>query len=103
MDYKLDISASFEDDLDDILDYISYKLYNQVAAERLLNKAEQRISEISKNPFLYPVYPDEKISTKGYHYAIIGNYLMFYFIDETEKVIHIARLIYGGRDLPNQI
>ncbi len=43
MAYKLIISERFENDLDSILHYISYRLYNPSAANRLLCKTEEVI------------------------------------------------------------
>lgn len=72
MAYKLVISQSFADDLDDILSYISNKLYNHTAAKRLLANAEDVVSYIKDNPFLYPLYHDKKLAERGYHYAVIS-------------------------------
>lgn len=99
MNYRLDITESFENDVSAVIEYISHKLYNPSAAERLLKNAEKIVSEISENPFLYPLYHDEIIAEKGYHYAVISKYLIFYLIDETNKIIHISRFLYGGQNI----
>lgn len=103
MAYKLIISQSFEDDLDNILSYIYHKLYNPAAATRLLSKAEEIVSYIVENPFLYPLYHDERLAEKGYHYAVISNYLLFYTVDEAKKTINISRLLYGSQNITNKI
>lgn len=99
MNYKLDITESFENDVSAVIDYISHKLYNLAAAERLLKNTQKIISEISENPFLYPVYHDETIAEKGYHYTVISKYLIFYLIDETNKIVHLSRFLYGSQNI----
>lgn len=103
MKYKLFLSQNFEDDLEETLFYISNSLNNPAAASRLLNKTETIISNIAANPFLYPVYHDKKLAAKGYRYAVIANYLLFYFIDEADETIFVARFIYGSRNLYENI
>lgn len=43
MAYKLVVAPSFENDLDETLDYISNKLYNPLSAQNLLHKTEKII------------------------------------------------------------
>ena len=99
MNYSLDITESFENDVGSVIDYISHKLYNPAAAERLLKNAENAISKIAENPYIYPLYHDEIVSEKSYHYAVISEYIIFYLIDETNKIIHISRFLYGGQNI----
>ena len=99
MNYRLDITESFENDVSFVINYISHKLYNPAAAERILNKAENNLSEIAENPFIYPLYHDEIIAEKGYHHAVISKYLIFYLIDETNKTIHCSRFLYSGQNV----
>ncbi len=99
MAYDLIISPSFENDLDETLNYISNKLYSPLSAQNLLNKAEKIISNINDDPFLYPKCRNERLAQKGYHYAIVNNYLLFYSIDENIKQINILRFLYGRRNI----
>lgn len=99
MNYKLYITESFENDVSSVISYISHKLHNPAAAERLLKNAEENVYEIAENPFLYPLYHDEKIAEKGYHYAVVSKYLIFYSIDESNKIIHVSRFLYGGQNV----
>ncbi len=99
MAYNIKITQSFEDDLAAVLEYISQKLYNSDAARRLLINAEEKISLIGENPLLYPLYHDDTLSEKGYHYVPVANYLIFYRIDESNKTIFITRFLYGGQNI----
>lgn len=99
MAYNLIISPSFENDLDDTLNYISNKLYSPLSAQNLLNKAEKIISNINDDPFLYPKCRNESLAQKGYRYAIVNNYLLFYSVDEDTEQINILRFLYSRRSI----
>ena len=43
--YKLSILPLFEDDLIEIVDYITYRLRNPLAAERLVDEVERAIKD----------------------------------------------------------
>ncbi len=99
MEYNLIITAEFEDDLDSVLGYISNNLQSPVAASRLLNSTQEKISTIQENPFLYPAYHNEKLAEKGYRYAIVSNYIVFYKVDESNSLISVMRFLYGGQNI----
>ncbi|MCH5192676.1 MAG: type II toxin-antitoxin system RelE/ParE family toxin [Oscillospiraceae bacterium] len=103
MGYKLIITKTFNDDLDGIVEYLSEQLFNPNAADRLMKKAEEKISNISGNPFIYPLYHDERFAEKGYRYTVVSNYILLYTVDKEAKNIHIVRLIYGGQNILNII
>lgn len=103
MTYRLDISQNFEEDLDATLDYISHKLHSPVAAKNLLHSTEEKLKLILENPQLYPLYHDEYLAKKGYRYAIVSNYLVFYVIDDEKQIIHIVRFLYGGQNITNSL
>lgn len=97
--YKTVISDAFEADLDSALTYIETELFNAGAAANLLDRSEETVARIAENP----LYHDEDIAARGYHYAIVGNYLIFYKINETAKSVFIARFLYGGQNITEQI
>lgn len=99
MEYKLIVAPSFENDLDETLNYISNVLGSPLSAQNLMLKAEKVISNINDNPFLYPKCRNESLAQKEYHYAIVNNYLLFYSVDENIKQINILRFLYGSRNI----
>ena len=103
MEYKLKYAPLYWQGLDGAIYYIANELDNPSAAQRMAEKADKTIRLIEENPLLYPLYHDKAISEKGYRYAIIGNYLLFYKVHENEKVIAIEAFVHGSQDLPNVI
>lgn len=101
--YKTVISDAFEADLESALSYIETELFNASAAANLLDRSEETVALIAENPLMYPLYHDEDIAARGYHYAVVGNYLIFYTINEAEKSVFIARFLYGGHNISEQL
>ncbi len=95
MEYRLIIAESFQQDLDSVLSYISVKLRNPIAAQNLLIKIEKTVNEINENPLLFPFFHIPSIANKGYHCALVDNYDVFYKVDEENKIVYIARFLYG--------
>ena len=101
MVFKVNFSDEGADDLDEIIRYISVELCNPKAAENFYNEVDEKIELLREHPYIFPLYPDEKLNAEGYRYAIIRNFLMFYLVDDEISVVTIARILYGKRDIPS--
>jgi len=88
------------DDLDGIIEYISEKLFDPQAAERFFNNVSEKIERLKDNPYIIPLYHDEKLSAKGYRFVVIGNFLMFFAVDDNKKIVNIIGIVYARRDMP---
>ena len=100
MDFKVKLSQEALGDIDSIINYISNELSNPQAAERFFHTVNEKITLLGKNPYIYPLHHDEELRAKGLRFVVIGNYLMFYLIDEGNSIVNIAGIIYGRRNLP---
>ncbi len=49
-------------------------------------------------PQRFPLISDERLSQMGYRKLVVKNYVVFYLIDEKNKVVEIGRILYGRRD-----
>ena len=99
MHYKILLTKSFENDLDNALSYITTKLLNRIAAKNLLQKTKETINMLSDNPSAFPVYHGTSTIKFEYHYILVGNYIIFYRIAEEEKTVYIARFLYSGQNI----
>ena len=100
MDYKICIADSFEHDLDLVTGYIAEVLQNPAAADKLLELAEKTVNQIGFTPYMFSLSEDETLAEKDYRNVAVGNYELFYRIDEAAKTVFILRFLYGARDLP---
>jgi len=99
MAFRVEFSDQAADDLNEIIRYINDELFNPQAAERFYHAVSEKLELLREQPYIFPLYHDEKLSAEGFHFVVIGNYLMFYIIDDDTSVVSIARLLYGKRDI----
>lgn len=103
MKYDIVVTNPAQDDLEEILNYISVDLSAPKSAFEMLNKIESIFENLSINPLMYPLCNIDNLKAKNYRKAVINNYLMFYRVDDKNETIYIMRFIYGRRDYINLI
>jgi len=101
MSYSVNITDIAEEDILSIVTYISKVLKNPTAANNLLDEIERHEKILEDMPNIYPFVNDKYLSGKGLKYATIKNFLMFYTIDEHNKIVSIIRFLYKRRDWKN--
>ena len=103
MKYDIVVTNPAQDDLEEILNYISVDLSAPKSAIEMLNKIKSIFENLSINPLMYPLCNIDNLKEKNYRKAVINNYLMFYRVDDKNETIYIMRFIYGRRDYINLI
>ncbi len=104
MAYNVRIMEKAEEDLSEIVDYISDMLKNQKAADNLLVGFLQEKDNIAENPYMYPLSDNPVLQNEGYHrFLFYKNFIALYLIDDEEKIVSIMRIVYAQRDYANLI
>ena len=99
MAYNVRIMEKAEEDLSEIVDYISDTLKNQKAADNLLVGFLQEKDNIAENPYMYPLSDNPILQNEGYHrFLFYRNFIALYLIDDIEKIVSIMRIFYAKRD-----
>ncbi|MCL2403705.1 MAG: type II toxin-antitoxin system RelE/ParE family toxin [Coriobacteriia bacterium] len=96
--YKLKITPAAASDLDAIDTYISEELHAPTAAQKLIEKFESNFNSLCDMPYRCELSRNEILKAKGYRKLLIDNYVTLYLINETLKMIIIARVFYGAMD-----
>ena len=99
--YRVDISEPAEDDLRDIVRYISAQLSVPMTAMKMIEAIEEALSKLSDMPYGYPVLRDDRLASMGYRRVDVKNYTAFFTINEKEKVVDVERILYARRDWAN--
>lgn len=97
MDSKYVFTEKASTDLDNILNYISTNLYNNIAANNLFNNIFTTIDNIVTYHLSYPIVSNEYVRRKDVRKAIIDNYNLYYIVKDS--IIYVLRIIYNKRDL----
>lgn len=96
--YKLEYLPIALNDMLGIVKYISQELKNPIAASNLSEEFVKTAESLAEFPYSNPCYTPIKPLKHEYRKTTIKNYLMFYWVYESEKTVTVARVIYGKRD-----
>ena len=96
--YKLEFLPAAQRDLVDIIRYIRVDLANTAAADELTEKFIDAAETAARIPYGFEAYRPIKPLKHEYRRIVVGNYLMFYRINEKEKIISIVAVVYGKRE-----
>ncbi|MEH7225216.1 type II toxin-antitoxin system RelE/ParE family toxin [Bacillus sp. JJ1566] len=94
-EFEIKITPKAYEDLDEIYGYIANELYNEDAADNLLEKMETNIMRLKEFPFSCSYVRDEILKNKGYRKLIVDNYIIFHLVNESDKEVVIMRVLYG--------
>ncbi len=104
MAYNVRITEKAEEDLSEIVTYISNTLCNLRAADSLLEEFLKAKVNIADNPYMYPLSNDLVLQVEGYHrFLFKKNYIALYLIDDNKKEVSIMRIFYAKSDYNNLI
>lgn len=92
------VSPAAHKDLDDIRNYISVKLCNPTAAERVITNIISAVKTLREQPFIGAQLNSKIEFDTPLRYLVNGNYLVFYSVDVDNDKVEIVRIIYGRRD-----
>lgn len=96
-DYRFTEKA--EQDLDEILHYISVDLANPAAAQDLGRKIFEQINIVRSFPDCGAIIDNEFLSDKTVRKLSVDHYMIYYKADHDDKMISVIRIVYGKRDL----
>ena len=96
--YSLEYLDAAKQDMVDIARYISQDLSNPIAAEKLADEMIAAADKLMDFPYKNRVYHPIRPLKREYRGQIVQNYIMFYYIDEEQKLVTVARVIYARRD-----
>ena len=97
--YKVKILAEAENDILRIATYISNELYNPQAANQIVKRLREAASGLKEMPKRHPVYEPYVPLKQTFRKAVVGNYIMFYFIDEKKQIVYVAFVMHQKQDV----
>ena len=96
--YKIEYLPIAVQDMVEISTYIAKELNNPTAAENLADKMINSIERLAEFPYINAVYNPIRPLKNEYRRLTVDNYVVFYTVDEMQKIVTIHRAIYGKRD-----
>ena len=96
--YKIQFSKDARKDLIDIYSYIKYNLQEPNIAKKLIDKIKKEIYKLENNPTIYAIIKDEIIKKRVIRKIKVNNHIVFYKVEEKNKIVEIVRIMYGRRN-----
>lgn len=95
--YKLRVLPLFEEDFNEILDYITLRLKNIKAADDLIADVETAIQKRLSIPDAFEPYPSTRDREHPYYTIQVRNFTVFYVV--IGDTMEVRRILYGRRDM----
>jgi toxin ParE1/3/4 len=96
--YRVDISEPAENDLRDIVRYISAQLSAPMTAIKMMDTMNEAITGLAHMPQKCTFLTDERLAMLGYRKLPVKNNIVFFTIKEKSKVVDVERILYARRD-----
>ena len=96
--YGFVLTEIAEADIDETFEYIAVDLSNPNAAAGLADELEKKIDEVCKTPKSGRPVENEYLKRNDVRRFLVGNYIVYYIIDDDARNIIILRMVYGKRD-----
>ena len=103
MTYEVIISSQAEEDLRGIYAYIAFELRSPQNAAGQLDRLEKNILSLYTMPNRYRAYDREPWHSRGLRVLPVDNFVVLYIPDEDRRTVIVVRVMYGGRDIENQL
>ena len=99
--YKLSFLPLFEEDLNEIVDYITTDLQNPSAADRLVGDIESAINKRLEALLSFAPFRSSKKRPHPYYRINVRKFSVFYVV--INDTMEVRRVLYSKRDLDKQL
>jgi len=97
MKYRIQYLPETVTDREEIRAYLS--LYYKSTAKKFFSLLKERIAQLKEIPYSCPVYEDDP----DYRRMVVGDYLVFYMVNEEKKTVEIHRIFHGSQDISHRM
>ncbi|KUO72692.1 MAG: hypothetical protein APF77_05860 [Clostridia bacterium BRH_c25] len=93
--YSLRYISRFEKDLNEIIDYITFKLHNPVSAINLVKRIETAIVERLNCPLSFEPFQSNRNRKNPYYRIYVDNFTVYYVVIDDVMEVRRVFLYYG--------
>lgn len=103
MSYTVILTEEAAQELEEIHHYIAHELFAPETARKQVARIFSEVRTLETLPGRYKLYEDEPFRSMGIRAFPVDNYLVFYEVDNKNKRVYIVRIMYGGRNIRQQL
>lgn len=97
MKYRVRYLSTAREDRETIKRHLNQ--FSSTAFRRLFTKIKRNMVLVKENPEIYEVYNRRQ----QFRRMVVGDYLVFYRVNEAEKIIEVHRMLHGAMDIERLI
>ena len=101
--YNVKITSQAEEQIQEIIHYITHELKAPDAALHLLEALEDSFSSLAHFPQRAALINEEPWHMNGIHRLPVKNFLVYFWIDEDNMRVQVTAVIYEKRDQLHQL
>ncbi|MBD5492322.1 MAG: type II toxin-antitoxin system RelE/ParE family toxin [Lachnospiraceae bacterium] len=101
--YIVKITSQAEEQIQEIIHYITYELKAPDAALHLLDALEDSFTSLAQFPQRVALIDEEPWRTNEIHRLPVKNFLVYFWIDEDNMNVHVTAIIYEKRNQLHQL
>lgn len=98
MTYEVKLTPQAIGQIEETVQYISKILLAPETARKWADALQHEIGKLDSMPSRYPLTEEEPQHTKGIRKMSVKNFLVYYLVDENQKIVWVTAVIYGRRD-----
>ena len=96
--YKVILSQKGKAEIRAIVQYIAVNLHEPDTAKRMQRRFKEMVASLKTMPKRFAPVPDSYLASAGFRITFVGNYLVFYTLDEDKKTVNISRVLNGRQN-----
>jgi len=102
-EWEVTYSEQAELDLRGIFEYIALSLLEPEVAKRQTVRILEAIQKLNALPMRFRLYDKEPWHSRGLRVLPVDNYSVFYLLTKKQRTVLIVRIMYGGRNIEEQL
>ena len=101
--YSVEYTPAARNDLKSIYSYIAFQLKERSTARNVVNRIRKQIRDLDTSPEKYASVEWEPWASMGMRKFSVGNYVVFYIVNNDKALVTVNRIFYGGRSIQSMI
>jgi len=102
-EYVVEIAPQAQEQMDEIAQYIKIDLHSPASSAALMKKLAEEIRSLSLFPARVALMKEEWGQRLGIHRLPVKKHLIYFTIDEEAHRVRVFAVLYGKRDLLQQL
>ena len=103
MKYEVQSTDIARLDLKNIYIYIADTLLEPVIAEKQYSRIEKAVYSLDTMPERFRQYEIEPWRSRKLRIMTVDNYLVFYTVDNKNRIVTVTRIMYGKRNIEKEL